>query len=190
MGEIEARDGHKVESNYEKRVDDALSKANITHTLHPNIPQSQYKADFKVGNVYVEVWGGEGSKDYDKQKEEKIEHYNNIGKYQDLVEISSEDCKSASSLNQKIKEIKEKKTTDQKELSEEEKENDITVPLEGFDIAEIIAKDKNGEEIESKEEAIEDLTEEKERYRAKIKEINRKIEEKKNKKQKIIGKHL
>jgi len=72
---IKCKDGHYVKSKMEKAVDDFLYSHGILHEVYPTIPYSHYTADFKVGDVYIEVWGLKGRKDYDEEMEKKIEHY-------------------------------------------------------------------------------------------------------------------
>ena len=72
---LKCKDGHYVKSKMEKAVDDFLSTHGIPHEVYPTIPHSHYTADFKVGDVYIEVWGLKGRKDYDEAMKKKIEHY-------------------------------------------------------------------------------------------------------------------
>jgi len=73
---LRCKDGHYVKSKMEKAVDDFLYSHGIIHEVYPAVPNSRYTADFKVGDVFIEVWGLKGRKDYDEEKEKKIEHYN------------------------------------------------------------------------------------------------------------------
>lgn len=51
-------DGHKADSQYEKKVDDWLYNQGIPHEIHPKIIIGRnFKADFKVGRFYIEVLG-------------------------------------------------------------------------------------------------------------------------------------
>lgn len=51
-------DGHEARSLYEQRVDDWLHEHGIEHEVEPAYPwDRRYRADFKVGDTYVEVWG-------------------------------------------------------------------------------------------------------------------------------------
>jgi hypothetical protein len=72
---IRCKDGRFVKSRIEKEVDDFLFSNGIPHELYPTVPHSRYKADFKVGDVFIEVWGLKGMKDYDEEIERKKEHY-------------------------------------------------------------------------------------------------------------------
>jgi len=76
----ECEDGHIVKSIYEKRVDDWLFIHHLEHHYEPPCPfNHRQKADFKVKDFYIEVWGIT-SKEYKKKKSEKRKHYkqNNI----------------------------------------------------------------------------------------------------------------
>lgn len=62
-----AEDGHKLESKYEKIIDDTLYERGIHHDAHEKIPGSNYRCDFKVGDVFVEVWGLE-TEEYEEER--------------------------------------------------------------------------------------------------------------------------
>lgn len=77
-------DGHIVDSRWEYAVDRWLETHNIQHDVHPTVPwyesgSSPQLADFKVGNIYIEVWGIEGNPRYDKRRIEKIKKYKSLG---------------------------------------------------------------------------------------------------------------
>jgi transposase len=73
---INCADGHTVRSTYEKRVDDWLSAHGLAHEIEPTVPYaSRWRADFKVGETYIEVWGMAGSATYDERKRAKINWY-------------------------------------------------------------------------------------------------------------------
>jgi hypothetical protein len=58
---LPCRDGHEVQSNYERSVDDWLFKQGIRHTYEPAIPLAPgYHADFFANNHYIEIWGARG----------------------------------------------------------------------------------------------------------------------------------
>ena len=58
-------DGHQVLSVYEKRVDDWLHFHGFAHECEPRLPfNRRAKADFLVGDVYIEIWGVVGSSVY------------------------------------------------------------------------------------------------------------------------------
>ncbi|MEV4511611.1 hypothetical protein AB0K00_21870 [Dactylosporangium sp. NPDC049525] len=77
---INCADGHTVRSTYEKRVDDWLSARGLAHEIEPAVPfASRWRADFKVGETYIEVWGMAGSATYDERKRAKINWYREHG---------------------------------------------------------------------------------------------------------------
>lgn len=53
---IVGRDGHKVRSSYERRVDDWLAERGIPHSYEPRLA-GRYRADFLANGWYVEIWG-------------------------------------------------------------------------------------------------------------------------------------
>lgn len=67
-----AKDGHRVKSGLEVKVDDWLYEHAIEHVYEPSIPKSNYFADFKVGNTYIEIWGIEGNQTYEAKRRAKL----------------------------------------------------------------------------------------------------------------------
>lgn len=83
---IQCLDGHQVRSTYEQRVDDWLTGNGIVHELEPRLPfDRRYMADFRVGEIYIEIWGVVGSNSYDERKRRKIDLYREHGL--ELVEL-------------------------------------------------------------------------------------------------------
>lgn len=73
---IICKDGHKVKSTYEQRVDDWLYENNIEHKYEPKLPfDNRGHADFLVKDIYIEIFGVIDSPKYNKRKEKKIELY-------------------------------------------------------------------------------------------------------------------
>ena len=67
-------DGHVARSVYEQRVDDWLHRHGIEHYVEPAYPFDQrYRADFRVGVTYIEVWGVTNNQSYLDRKAMKIE---------------------------------------------------------------------------------------------------------------------
>ncbi len=52
-----AVDGHKCRSFGEKIINDWFTKNNILHEKEASYPNSRYKADWKINNVYIEYFG-------------------------------------------------------------------------------------------------------------------------------------
>lgn len=99
---LECKDGHKVRSCYERAFDNALYRLGVDHEYEPRIPaDKRYASDFKVGNVYVEIWGVQGNKKYEERKEKKRTLYKKHNLT--LFEIYPEDFKN---LYGKINELK------------------------------------------------------------------------------------
>lgn len=84
-----ANDGHECLSLGEKTIDDWLYLNMIPHEKEPIYPGGYLRADWKVGDFFIEYWGLKGMEDYDKRilikreiaKEKKIS----------LIEIYPED---------------------------------------------------------------------------------------------------
>lgn len=78
-----ASDGHYVNSSYEYLLDEFLSKRGIPHSTNDYINKelSNFKYDFKIGDVYIEIWGytkrssSERSKTYADKRLKKEEFY-------------------------------------------------------------------------------------------------------------------
>ncbi|RLG33706.1 hypothetical protein DRN97_04375 [Methanosarcinales archaeon] len=85
----EADDGHLVRSSLERMVDNYLFHNKIPHIYNPQIPFSNYRADFLVGNQYIEIWGMIGNKEYDERMQDKLKHYQEYGL--PLIQIFPED---------------------------------------------------------------------------------------------------
>lgn len=95
-------DGHEVRSYYERAFDNYLYKLGIEHEHDVRLPfDKRYMTDFKVGDVYVEIWGMMGWKTYEERRLRKLDLYreNNCT----LLEVFPEDFKN---LEVKINELK------------------------------------------------------------------------------------
>ena len=66
-----ALDGHTCLSLGEKTIDDYLYKRGIAHHKEPKYPEGNYRADFLVGDVFIEYFGLAGDSGYDVKTEEK-----------------------------------------------------------------------------------------------------------------------
>jgi hypothetical protein len=99
---IKCTDGHLVRSYYERAFDNALHRNGIEHEYDPRLPfNRRYMADFKIEDVYVEIWGLMTVKQYRESRERKIKLYHDNGCK--LLEVFPEDFKS---INNKINELK------------------------------------------------------------------------------------
>lgn len=67
-----AKDGHMCHSLGEKTIDDTLFEMSIQHEREPPYPDSNYRADFKVGEHIIEYFGLIGNADYDAKTEAKL----------------------------------------------------------------------------------------------------------------------
>lgn len=67
-----AKDGHMCLSLGEKTIDEYLYAHGIHHEKEPRYPESNYRADFKVGTTFIEYFGLTGNPDYDAKTNEKI----------------------------------------------------------------------------------------------------------------------
>lgn len=67
-------DGHEGRSVYEQRVDNWLSEHGLAHEVEPRYPfDLRCRADFLVGDTYIEVWGVTENATYAKRKARKIQ---------------------------------------------------------------------------------------------------------------------
>lgn len=99
---IECKDGHLVRSYYERAFDNLLHRNGISHEYDPRLPfNRRYMADFKVGDVYVEIWGLMDWEKYREQREKKLRLYHDNGCK--LLEIFPDDFKS---IQTKLNELK------------------------------------------------------------------------------------
>lgn len=75
-----AKDGHRVKSTYEKRVDDWLYEHGVLHEYEPLAPfNHKCHADFRVGDTYIEIWGVTDNEIYKERQAYKIEQYEILG---------------------------------------------------------------------------------------------------------------
>lgn len=101
---IKCKDGHLVRSYYERAFDNLLYKNDIKHEYDVRLPfAKRYMADFKVENVYVEIWGMMSLKKYRECRERKIQIYqkNNCV----LLEIYPEDFRNIQSKLEELKSL-------------------------------------------------------------------------------------
>ena len=99
---IKCTDGHLVRSYYERAFDNLLHKNGIEHEYDPRLPfNHRYMADFKVCDVYVEIWGLMGNSQYRERRKKKIQLYHDNGCK--LLEVFPDDFKS---IETKLYELK------------------------------------------------------------------------------------
>lgn len=73
---IVCNDGHEVRSYYERAFDNYLHKENIAHEYDARLPfNKRFMCDFKVGDIYIEIWGMVGWEPYDDRMSRKIKLY-------------------------------------------------------------------------------------------------------------------
>ena len=96
-----ALDGHVCLSLGEKTIDDYLYTNHIKHEKEPKYPSGNYRADFLVGDIFIECFGLVGNEDYDKKivlKQQMCKKYNI-----NLIEIYPQDLVDVKFLDKKIK---------------------------------------------------------------------------------------
>lgn len=78
---LECADGHVVKSTYELRVDNWLHSNGLEHVYEFPLTSlgGTSSADFRVGDVFIEVWGVIDSPRYDERKEVKTRWYTENG---------------------------------------------------------------------------------------------------------------
>jgi len=83
------RDGDRVQSLRERIIDDWLSSKGVKHKLYPKLPGTNFKADWKVGDTYIEYWGMMNIESYVKEMKLKLEYYKKSGLR--LIQIKKND---------------------------------------------------------------------------------------------------
>lgn len=107
------KDGHKVRSKSERDIDNYLFDHKIAHAYEKPLPIDDNKEhdlhpDFYLPNedIYIEHWGMTNKKDYQQQKEYKIEIYKKLGIT--LISTTEEDIQDTeTALTRKLKFRKE-----------------------------------------------------------------------------------
>jgi len=97
-----AADGHKCDSISEAIIDNWLSEQRIPHDKSVFYPNSRYKADWKVGDAFIEYFGlAKDSPRYDRsiQKKKEFCRMNDIK----LIEIYPQDIYPDINLDDKLK---------------------------------------------------------------------------------------
>lgn len=99
---IKCNDGHMVRSYYERSFDNMLLKNGIDHEYDPRLPfYRRCMADFKVDDVYVEIWGMMEMEQYREKRKKKLALYCENGCK--LLEVFPDDFKN---IQNKIDELK------------------------------------------------------------------------------------
>lgn len=99
-------DGHKVMSIYEVQVDDWLYQAGIPHVSEPRYPfDKRYRADFGVGDTFIEVWGVTNKASYLERKAAKIARCEVEGL--DLIQIHHTDMAQGQKWWQPLERLKD-----------------------------------------------------------------------------------
>jgi hypothetical protein len=62
-----ANDGHVCLSLGEKTIDDLLFALGIEHKKEPKYPEGNYRADFLIGDIFIEYFGLAGDASYDER---------------------------------------------------------------------------------------------------------------------------
>lgn len=95
-----AKDGHLCLSLGEKTIDDFLFEKNIPHEKEPKYPDSNFRADFIVNDVFIEYFGLKGDPEYDKRIKLKKKMCKDSGIH--LIEIYPIDLTSDAKLAKKL----------------------------------------------------------------------------------------
>ncbi|MDG6912392.1 MAG: hypothetical protein JRN35_04855 [Nitrososphaerota archaeon] len=137
-------DGCELDSRWEQIVHRAIINSGVdNHRVHPPLGDGkQGLADFKVHDVWVEVWGRDDP-DYNQRRSEKTKFYEE--RRYSLVEFEPDDFRSAAKVQFKIGEILRKVRVKQERLpSKPSRSKGRPLSLDNFSIAESIAS-ANGE---------------------------------------------
>ncbi|MEA3199593.1 MAG: hypothetical protein QOE90_1021 [Thermoplasmata archaeon] len=84
---LRCADGHRVRSRPERAVDDWLHQNGILHELEPIL--KGMRPDWRVGSVYIEMWGLKGQQGYETRRAQKLALYRK--RKLRLVELFPED---------------------------------------------------------------------------------------------------
>ncbi len=95
-----AKDGHLCLSLGEKTIDDLLHAHGVAHEKEPSYPEGNYRADFAVGDVFIEYFGLAGQADYDARAKLKQRICKKHGIK--LISIYPADLVSAKKLENKL----------------------------------------------------------------------------------------
>jgi len=95
-----ARDGHVCLSLGEKTIDDYLYERNVAHEKEPHYPEGNYRADFQIGDTFVEYFGLKGNPEYDQKTKLKQDLCKKHGIQ--LISIYPADLVSLKSLDKKL----------------------------------------------------------------------------------------
>jgi hypothetical protein len=95
-----ASDGHVCLSLGERTIDDFLSVRGIPHEKEPKYPDGQHRADFLVGDIFIEYLGLAGDPDYDAKTILKERMCRKSGRT--LLLVFPRDLASASSLKKRL----------------------------------------------------------------------------------------
>lgn len=101
-GLIKCDDGTFVRSSYERIFCDKLNENGIAYEYDSKLPfHDNYLTDFKVNDVYIEIWGIVGRESYEQRRRVKQKLYkkNNLK----LINVFPEDFKN---IDNKIDELK------------------------------------------------------------------------------------
>jgi len=99
---LTCKDGHKVRSCYERAFDNYLYSCGLEHEYEPRLPcDKRYASDFKVGDVYVEIWGVVNNKKYEQRKKKKKNMYDE-NNYK-LLDVHPNDFKDIKNIVIKLK---------------------------------------------------------------------------------------
>lgn len=181
-----ANDNHVLDSPAEKIFDNALTIADLTHSVHTRIPSSQMLCDFRVGDVYVEIWGRKDP-DYRERKRRKEELYKQ--QKLKLVTLEEKDCYKAKKVAQAIEAIKRKMGTEQKRIASKKKRGlPESRTLQYYSIAEVIAVSEG--RTERLDAQVEKIGKEVLGLQAKIRRLHDKTSSLEEKRHAIISEYL
>lgn len=102
-----AKDGHKCRSLAELKIDNLLFDNDIPHQIEPLYPyheefnkSGRKRADWKVGDAYLEYWGIPGDPKYLRKMHQKKKLCDELGIR--LIEIDQYDLSDTSSLLRRV----------------------------------------------------------------------------------------
>ena len=127
-----AEDGHLCRSLGEKNIDDWLYSNGIPHEREVRYPGSKaFRADWKVGEYFIEYWGLKGQEDYDEKMEIKKKLAQKYGI--SLISITPMELPFLDSKLKKLKDEyggKELPIYELKSLKRKEEKDEILIELD------------------------------------------------------------
>jgi hypothetical protein len=159
------RDKCELDSKLELKLHGALERYDLEHLTHPDIQGFEGKADFRCGDVWIEVWGRD-EPGYEERRKAKLRFYHGAG-YK-LVEVFPEDLESLRRIDAIITQIQDRQGRRQARISTPPRTR-RSVSLIAFQEAE------NTAELRELNAKVTSLREQKQAKMAELSDLERKL---------------